>query len=87
MVGEYFLQNNPSVEISQWGWVVEEGMASPHWSIVPTTSKACKELKTCKCSRKCDTNACQCREYCLPCTERCKCGGSCEYTKWGCKLY
>ena len=67
---ECLLQNNPSVEISQWGWVVEEGMAFPYWSTLPMASEACKELKTCKCSRRCDTNACQCREYWLPCTGR-----------------
>ena len=68
-----------------WGWYkksVDESYV-PLWTLDPIASKACRQLTKCGCSLlngvfKCIGN-CGCRRSGQPCTELCKCKGSCKW--------
>mgnify|MGYP001291673671 CR=1 FL=1 len=68
------MQTLPSPE--HWGWSkVDQGWI-PFWTSLPEASKSCQELIKCGCKKSCRP-PCKCATAGLPCTELCKCGGSC----------
>ena len=43
-----------SIAVTDWGWDIDErGDVNPLWTKLPKASKACKELKNCKCKNLC----------------------------------
>ncbi len=62
---------------TMYGWKSD---ASPHWTDLPQASRALRELIKCNCTKGCKGN-CKCKRAPLPCTELCKCKGSCEWNK------
>ena len=61
----------PSFET--YGWNAD---ATPHWTNLPQASKGLQELVKCGCTKGCSGN-CKCSRASLPCTELCKCKGTC----------
>lgn len=73
-----FLLNEPVLAVRDWGWTLDDkGLAYPIWTTLPKASIACQELKRCKCRKFCSPDICTCKEFGLPCTPRCLCGGYC----------
>ena len=72
------LESGEPGNIEDYGWkldINELPSFNPKWTLLPTVSEACKELKKCNC--KVCADRCGCKDAGLPCTERCKCGGNC----------
>ena len=57
-----------------FGWNTN---ATPHWTDLPQASKGLRELVKCNCTKGCSGN-CKCKRSSLPCTELCKCKGTCS---------
>lgn len=71
------IQSLPSP--TDWGWQLVDSMWEPHWTTLPSASKACRELIKCGCNPEIGCkNRCKCRSSNLPCTSLCKCGGECD---------
>ena len=56
-------------------WV--EYWRHPHWTDLPQASKSLLEVVKCNCTEGCSGN-CKCKRSSLPCTELCKCKGTCS---------
>ena len=66
--------------VTDWGWKQDGDEYLPVWTTLPVASKACKEFIKCGCLTKCGT-ICKCKTNDLPCSELCKCKGSCYLPK------
>ena len=70
--------NEPILDVKEWGWKIDENnLVYPVWTMLPEASSACQELKKCTCIKACRPDICTCKEFGLPCTARCRCGGYC----------
>ena len=65
------MMNLPAFE--DYGWNTD---ATPYWTNLSQASENLRELIKCGCTKGC-TGRCQCKQASLPCTELCKCKGTC----------
>ena len=66
------------IAVTDWEWDVDErGDVNPLWTTLLKASKACKELKNCKCTNLCSRDTCTYKTYAIPCSEPCRCDGVC----------
>ena len=59
---------------AEFGWVKEENIWGPFWSIFTEASKGC--VIKCSCKRQC-SGRCKCFKARMNCTQLCACGGDC----------
>lgn len=74
-----FRVNIRKLEPSDWGWIKHDKSNKyvPVWTTIPVVAEHCKELISCKCSKKCNGH-CKCVKNRLPCTLLCGCDGKCD---------
>ena len=66
----------PSPE--EWGWKIQDGKYTPHWTELPESSIAIRDLVRCRCNpEKGCKGCCKCQSAELPFTELCLCKGDC----------
>ena len=65
------------MDFSMWGWIVGGNSLRPLWTIILEASKACAELKHCRCKKQCIPTRCTCKTHGLGCTQLCACDGGC----------
>ena len=68
-------------DVSNYGWIVTDNIASPTWMTIPEAAKSCQELIKCGCKKIC-SGRCKCKKGGFKCTELCQCGGGCTNTAW-----
>ena len=69
-------KNQVQADYNEWGWILEDGCLSVRWITLPEAPKACQELVSCSCTKRCVR--CKSVTAGLNCTELCKCSGGCE---------
>ena len=61
---------------AHWGWMKEDQIFFPVWSLMPPISKVTEALIRCGC-KNCVDGRCKCRKSGLRCTELCGCQSKC----------
>ncbi len=61
---------------AHWGWMKENQIFFPVWSLMPPISKVTEALIRCEC-KNCVDGRCKCRKSGLRCTELCGCQSKC----------
>ena len=66
--GQSMERNQILPDPKYWGWTVDEGKYSIHWTTSLEASKICRELIRCSCKKGCGER-CKCVKATLKCTE------------------
>jgi len=73
---------DPAPAPTSWGWKLEDGRLSPHWTTLTHLWAACRSLDKCGCKSGCETQRCKCRSSNLPCIVACTgCKGKCSNSR------